>query len=64
MYQYLSLGEPLSKLFWLLGYVFTLGKFIIKYFNISLITQCSIGLTYYKSWEFLKFRERPLTPGF
>ena len=56
MYRYLSLGKPLFKLFWLLGYVFTLNEFVIKYFNISLITQYGIGLTYCKSWDFLEFK--------
>ena len=56
MYQYLSPGKPLFKLFWFLDYVFAFNEFIIKYFSISFITQCGIGLTYYKSWDFLEFK--------
>ena len=38
MCRYLFLGEPLFKLFWFLGYIFALNEFVIKYFNILLIT--------------------------
>ena len=37
MYQYLSFGKPLFKLFWFPVYVFAFNEFIIKYFSILFI---------------------------
>ena len=54
--RYLSLGKSLFKLFWFLGYVFAFNEFVVKYFSILFITQCGIGLTHCKSWDFLEFR--------